>query len=513
MNDALTELIRSLTKNEKRYIDRLASLYSGKKEQDYFLLYRLIEGNSKLSPKALKKKIEDTKLDHIQSKKKYLYNFILDALHKMGTGSKDEQELLTNYSRINVLIAKDLARDALKISSKTIKKARESESAFLIMLLVQQSTLIELTKKGIDRYDATIKISQELEKTCNAFARISQQYVAFMDLFNKKILNLDAYQDLFNFYEQEIAKGESNDLFNRELYSYYQIKIFDLYYNNHTDENLEKIAEYSYQVLEFLLIKGKKQFNNFVKLLYLNNLIYLSFYNNAIVELTSDFKEMLDNGFNAKSKFFHTSYEIILFNYNILKTFTQAEHIYDDSIPPQFFAQLNNYVKHSSGDFLPSLAESLVCYCILHKEYQLAKDILDTPQLEEGTKELDTHQNIWLYQLIISYELDITRLLKSNIHACRYFIKKHKIENQNINLIVNLFDKMSRKDENGILKELEKIIPILEKLSKFDYWRKSGFVVARWAEKKLQNANLKLDLEPSKEEQNQAKYVESSNRR
>lgn len=136
----LTRLILSLERSEKRYFKRYVGLYSDK-EQDYMVLYDIIEKHKANSKPSIKEKIELANIKHPLVKANYLYQLILDALIDYQKKKNSYFQLQDDIRQIIVLRDKGLDQDALSLIKKTKKKAlaKEAHPIYLELLSIENT--------------------------------------------------------------------------------------------------------------------------------------------------------------------------------------------------------------------------------------------------------------------------------------------------------------------------------------------------------------------------------------
>jgi hypothetical protein len=175
--DALFQLIKSLTRGEKRNFRMLAQLTSGdKKYLQLFDVFDLMEEYDEA--KVLKKFRKDANFEkQFAYNKNYLYNSILNALTYFRKGSDAERSSLT--LQVRILLEKNLYSHAQKLLRKVKEKNLEQEKF---------EDLLPLYKLEIEilRRTETTELLQE------SFRQIEFEEKVTLD----KILNLREYRRL-----------------------------------------------------------------------------------------------------------------------------------------------------------------------------------------------------------------------------------------------------------------------------------------------------------------------------
>lgn len=175
--DALFQLIKSLTRGEKRNFRMLAQLTSGdKKYLQLFDVFDLMEDYDE--SKVLKKFRKDPSFEkQFAYNKNYLYNSILNALTYFRKGSDAERSSLT--LQVRILLEKNLYSHAQKLLRKAKEKNQEQEKF---------EDLLPLFKLEIE----ILRRTEATELLPESFRKIEFEEKVTLD----KILNLREYRHL-----------------------------------------------------------------------------------------------------------------------------------------------------------------------------------------------------------------------------------------------------------------------------------------------------------------------------
>jgi len=127
-SDKLFKLISSLTKSEKRYFKRFATIHSMKEGNAYLLLFDAIEKQKIYNEDLLKKKLEKARLvKYLSVEKAYLYNLVLRSLILYGSGHDDYEFIIEAFSKAKILYKKGIYTEALYYINKAIDTALKEE--------------------------------------------------------------------------------------------------------------------------------------------------------------------------------------------------------------------------------------------------------------------------------------------------------------------------------------------------------------------------------------------------
>lgn len=176
----LHDLIRSLTKSEKRFFKLHSSLQSGPK--NYLKIFDAIDKQSLYDEDALKKLFaKEVFIKHFPSEKNHLYKLILKALRAYHAESSVAGVLKQEIKNIEILYQKALYKECNKLLHRAKRMARDNEKFYyLFELLNWEKTLLE------EAYE-----SGEFTKDLDALIEEEREVI-------EKLRNLAAYHILYS---------------------------------------------------------------------------------------------------------------------------------------------------------------------------------------------------------------------------------------------------------------------------------------------------------------------------
>lgn len=142
-SNELYDLIKSLTKSEKRFFKLHSALQSG--EKNYLRIFDAIDRQKAYDEEAIKQQFaKETFIRHFPSEKNHLYKLILKALRAYHAESSVSGLLKQHLNNIEILFSKALYSEATKILHRAKKIARDHERYYyLFELLSWEKMLIE----------------------------------------------------------------------------------------------------------------------------------------------------------------------------------------------------------------------------------------------------------------------------------------------------------------------------------------------------------------------------------
>lgn len=176
----LFDLIKSLTKSEKRFFKLHSSLQSG--DKNYLRVFDAIDKQKEYDEDALKKQFtKETFIKHLPSEKNHLYKLILKSLRAFHAEGSVSGILKQEIKNIEILYQKALYSECNKLLHRAKRIARENERFYYwFELLSWEKMLLE------EAYE-----SGEFTKDLDALIEEEREVV-------EKLRNLGAYHILYS---------------------------------------------------------------------------------------------------------------------------------------------------------------------------------------------------------------------------------------------------------------------------------------------------------------------------
>ena len=247
-SDFLFQLIKSLTKGERRNFKLFARLQEGDKK--YIQLFDAINKQKTYNEKKLLEQFKGERFTkQFSVPKNYLYNYLLKTLIIF---QKDQQtDLINQLNQIRVLLSKNLYQQAHKLVRKAKLLAERQERFPELMELLRYERIIYRQTAKMKEFRAFIVLIQEKE---NEILEKIQQLVTFEHLNDEiqlvlgKSENSRSRSDLNSFshiLEDELIANEGKCLSTRS-----RIRRLDILTHIHKyTGNLSKSLQYSEQVI------------------------------------------------------------------------------------------------------------------------------------------------------------------------------------------------------------------------------------------------------------------------
>ncbi len=288
----LYDLVKSLTKSEKRYI----KVQAGDGEKDYIHLMDALLAQKKFDEDKLIKDHEGANfVKHLAVNKRYLYELLLQSLNRFGQ-KKLEDKVYEKIIAANVLIEKGLLRAALSELRKGQKIAEEYELFDMQIMLCSIEKRLLSQKRPKKQGEEVIHQIFKLEENClaqlkntNEYWYIVQQLVQFQKRF-QKVQNEEQQKHIENIIQSPQFKTLSLATnFRSQLYFYQANASYQFMLGN-----VEKAYEINKEFLSLLEAHPR-----FLKI-YAEH--YLATLNNMLIDsLVIGKYDVLEEGINRLS--------------------------------------------------------------------------------------------------------------------------------------------------------------------------------------------------------------------
>ncbi|TND07519.1 MAG: hypothetical protein FD123_3071 [Bacteroidetes bacterium] len=176
-SEDLFELIRTMTKAEKRHFRIFASAQERGSQNAYITLFRLIDAQEKYDEKKILKKIPKITPAQFSNRKKYLYDLLLESLRNLHAGESIDSRIRNMLQETELLFNRRLLRQSLRLLQKARKLAADNERMYLLTdILHWEERLLNETFATVQKTD--LEVDRILEDSETAAAAV-QAMVAY----------------------------------------------------------------------------------------------------------------------------------------------------------------------------------------------------------------------------------------------------------------------------------------------------------------------------------------------
>ncbi|MCB9188649.1 MAG: hypothetical protein H6599_05130 [Flavobacteriales bacterium] len=496
-SNELFDLIKSLSKSEKRFFKLTSSLQSG--DKNYLKIFDFIDKQEEYDEEELKDFYKGEKfISHLPSEKNHLYKLILKSLRGFHSDNSVSAILKEEIKNVELLYKKSLYKECRKFLVRAKKLAEENEKFYYWFELISWEKLLieEDYEQGNFTYDLDKLIQEELDVIAKLrnlaeyqmiYSRIN--YIFRRGGFVTKPEDISAVDEIAN---HHLIKGKNTALSSRAASICYYIQGLCNATKRDYDTALEKFNR-----TKFILDHNPKIKTSLAKryVRTLHNLILANIslrnYDKAeqlIRELETLHQTKGFGTYDVKVKIFTCVY-----NSKIMVSYRKGSFQSTLKIVDEMVEGLNHY-----GDKLPKEQVLLFSYHIAYVYFGsgLYREALKWVNTILNDNEQKLRQDIYSYSrifnLILHYELGNYDLLEYLMKSTTRKIKKSSHSEEVELSIIRLLKKVIRQGAKARLESFHEFSEELEGLFMkedqkviLDY-----FNVAAWTESKVQNISF-----------------------
>ncbi len=497
VSDDLFQLIKSLTKSEKRYFKLMAQQQNAGKKYNYLKLFAAIEKQKEYDEQKIIRLFKTkTFIKHLPSEKNYLYHLILKSLSKFHAKSSHEIELDELYNAALVLYHKGLYQQCDKVAGKCIQLAQKQELFPTVLKVSELQT--ELNPHIADsaetlkrRFEEQYNISKQALEKLNNLVEYQHLYGLIIEQLRvrgESTRNTEEIEELQKIVKHPLLEDESCALtyktknifyFLKGVYFYmigdmekssgYDLKAIQLYeenpdaVNKHFNNYSAKLSNYCEVCLR---TRNFRDFNFYLEKLkklpaYFPMEKSRQFYRSVDLELrylvnTGDFTKAIGLAGKAEEG---------------LKEFEKKIHIARESSIIHFVA----YSYFGKGDFKNALKW---LNRLLNEKSDFRSDILSFSRI---------------LKCLIHLELKDYVILDSLYRSTAYFISKNEHKTRVEMCFLKHFNKICKETESGRLHQLylvfqQELLIVVQ--DNYEAQRMELFDLVSWIESKIQQVTF-----------------------
>ena len=495
----LFELIKSLSKSEKRFFKLSSSLQTG--DKNYLKIFDAIEKQAVYNEAALKIAFKkETFVSHFPSEKNHLYKLILKSLRNYHSDNSINSVLKQEIKNVEILYKKALFKECNKFLVRAKKQAIENEKFYFLFELISWEKLLleeafedgqfnmDLDKLIEEEQDVIAKL-QNLAEYHVLYSKIN--YVFRSEGFSRNAEDIRIVKEIE---DHPLIKGKNTALSDRAATICYYTQGFCAMANSRTDLALLKFN----RVKEIL--DGRPKLKTDLAKRYVKTLsnitgshIDLGLYDEAwrFIEGLKDLTN--ESGFNS-----------IDIQVNVFKTTTISEL--------QLLTRCGNFsealevVEKGVLDKLESLENRLRKEQLLELYYHIAYTYFGTGEYSkalfwinkvlndnENTLRKDLFSYARLFNLVIHFELQNYDLLEYITKSTQRYLVRRQRDYELEKLVIDHLRKLIResKSKNMVTKITEFKCQLLELVTEpEDQIVLKYFDFVSWLNSKIENISF-----------------------
>lgn len=265
IKDHLFELIKSLSKSEKRYFKLQISRHIIGDKNNYALLFDYLDKSENYDEKALFKHFKkETFINHFSIAKRRLYDQILSALDAFHAGNSVDAQLYKMMHGTDILYKKSLYSQASKLLNSAYKLVLKHErNTILLEIENKQQQLLEVKHYSVMDKEDLNEIQQRTNDVLNQIRLKSELWFIksrlFIELNKKGLLRDRQHRDQLEDYHTQVNQltihsdlSVSNNYLFHHIEAAYYFAIDD-YKNSiiHLSHNLKLLEDNLFLLKEF----------------------------------------------------------------------------------------------------------------------------------------------------------------------------------------------------------------------------------------------------------------------
>lgn len=421
-SDQLFQLIKSMTKSEKRYFKLYASRTTSSEEMKFLRLFDLIDGQTEYNEaKILRREplIKETQLSNLKS---HLYKQILQALRLYHTSHDIDMRIREQMDHSTILYNRCLFDQSLKALEKAKALAVEfDKTSLLYQVLETEKVLVtRFIKSNIeDRVQRIVGDADTIKERLSNVTNFSNLTLKLYSLYLKigfirdhkdfELVSSFLYSTLPVFKEEFLSFDEKMHLYNAFVGYYYFIQDYSRGYEyakkwvNLFEENQHYIAPKLEMYIKGLnnLLVGQSKLNRYEE----------------FIDTTSKFDELN----HLPDDVLTYNIRLLIFKYNsthrINRYFVLGKFTEGTKIIPEIAAQLEKFESKLNTHYILIFYYKFACMYFGASDYQKVSywchKILNT-------KEVDLRKDIYIFARILTL---ISQWELGNIDLVEYYIR------------------------------------------------------------------------------------------
>lgn len=225
-NDPLFQLIKTLSKAEKRNFRLYVNRANTKEEAKFIRLFDALDSMNFLDERIIFKKVPEIKKAQLSNMKAHLYKQILITLRLNHIHHNIDIQLRESLDYAKVLYNKGLYQQSLKLLNKAKQQAMDTKQNTLVLQILEFEKLIEsqyITRSISNRADQLVTESLEYNRTVQTSNLLSNLALQLYGLYLKMgyIRSEDDYRSVKAFMASNLPEVDEEKLsFFEKLYLY-----------------------------------------------------------------------------------------------------------------------------------------------------------------------------------------------------------------------------------------------------------------------------------------------------
>ncbi len=501
-SDHLFDLIKSLTKSEKRYF-RLLSQQQNESKAKYMQLFDFLEQKENYTAADLEE-ITFIKANQISNMKAHLMQKILQALRQFESAKNNEIHIREMIDYVQILYNRGLFRQAFDILKKAYKKVAKTGNLELkLELLKWEKNLLNQSvgsqySQNVQRViseveDANSKINL-INQFTNLAVKLNAIYVKTGYIRNdghlKEVQKL-FYEGLPQHEEEKLSIHEKLSLYRLYVNYYYFLEDMEVgykyalkwlqLYDQHPDLKNSQLNDYLSAVNQVMIAE--------YKLFYYQNFLKSR-------QRLHDLNEKMQNSVNENIRNRLIKY-VYVHEFN--RIFMLGKFNLGVKLLKKLNPDLEAFIQRSDEHSRIILFYKIACLYFGNSQYHKALEWLNRVQQDEKTDlREDIHSFARILSLIAHYELGNMEVIDYYIRSTyRFLLKKGELHLFQKYIMRFLRKLAGEFREEELIPEFKKLLNNLEPLQDIRYEKRSFiyFDIIAWLESKIMGKSVQESIQ------------------
>lgn len=498
--DYLVQLIRSLTKAEKRHFRLFATRNQASGDILFLQLFDIIEKQQGYEEALILKKIPQIKKRQLSNLKAHLYKQLLMSLRLLGRNNSKDIEIREKIDYAKVLYDKGLYRQSLEMLDRTKTLSLRYKQYVLALEIIEFEKLIEsqyITRSINTRADELTKETFEISDIISRIQKFSNLSLQLYGLYLKVgyVRNEKDHYFVTDFFNENLPKFQLKDLtFYEKLYLY---QSYVWYY--HTTQDFLNCYKYTQRWID--LFEAEPEMMQVETPLYLkglhnllSSLFYLNHYDRFIQVLDQlenfdkQVKIKLNSNIEGMLSLFRYLHRIHL--HYLQGTFEQGL-----TFVPNLITVLETNPYNWDAHRMLVFNYRIACLYFGSSDYDNAIVFLNkilnapNPDFREDIQAFARFLN-----LMAHYELGNIQLVEYLVKSVYRFLKKREELHEVLKEILQFIRRLPRVQKDQLNQEFLKLRNNLVKLQNHPYERRPFLYldIISWLEGKIQDKPIQV---------------------
>lgn len=222
--DPLYQVVKSLTKAEKRNFKLYANRLNGGEESKFVRLFDVLDQLKEYNEKEILRKAPELNPQQLSNLKAHLYGQVLKSLRLIHINQDYTIELREQIDYARVLYNKGLYKQSLRILDKLKQKASESNEEIILLEIIDFEKLIEgqyITRSMGNRAEQLTNEARKATHVIEKTQEFSNLAISLYGLYIKLgyVRNEEDYQVVSHYMRRHLPAYKYDELsFNEKLY-------------------------------------------------------------------------------------------------------------------------------------------------------------------------------------------------------------------------------------------------------------------------------------------------------